>query len=189
MAKPRALHTMPRVGAWPMDMALIARTDSTPDHTSGMTATAVYGNGVLDATSPTSISSADRRACAIPGGRTRGVRGEAKGTLLVWDGWVERMRSSDIVSHRDNYAGHRVECRLDRGSRIGQRHQPAGAHRRRNRSSLRGADRGGWRRSRRHRGPVPRAAGTDPHLRMPRRGLRDPRGMGPRAHITGGRIQ
>jgi hypothetical protein len=74
---------MPRVGARPPDMARIARTDSTPAHTSGITATAVYGNGVLEATRPTSTSNADRRACAIPGGRTRGLRVEAKGVLLA----------------------------------------------------------------------------------------------------------
>ena len=82
MTSPTALHTMPRVGARPPDMARIARIDSTPAHTSGMAATAVYGSGVLEASRPTSTSTADRRACAIPGGRTRGLRGEAKVVLL-----------------------------------------------------------------------------------------------------------
>ena len=82
------------------DLSRIERATSTPAHSSGISATAVYGSGDLAASRPVSISTADRRERAAPGGRTRDVRGEAKGGS--WHGTVDRAGAvSDILSHRD----------------------------------------------------------------------------------------
>ena len=62
--RPTKPDTIPRVVGWAvpavvdraLDQAPIERTDSTPAHNTGITATAVYGSGVVEATRASSSS-------------------------------------------------------------------------------------------------------------------------------------